>query len=311
MSTIRIDQIQVGKRLRSLRKEVVVELAKSIERLGLHSPITVVRRAPNDDGGGGNLAVYDLVAGLHRLEACKALGREEIGAVIKDMTDKDQRFWEIDENLCRAELNELERGEHLVERKRLYEAEHPETKQHVAGGHTRQGAASANLSFAGDTASHTGIDERSVQRSIHRAANIAPKVRDSIRALPVANSGVELDALASLQPEQQKQVVDLINAGEVTSIREAKAKLEAKGKGTLHSASPKHKTPPGSSKSQQRDNAVVAFLKAFRAKPFSTLEDLLTMLKDETKCIATIPTEKRLMLREGLGLSGISCGGWA
>jgi ParB/RepB/Spo0J family partition protein len=291
---IHIDQIRVGARLRSLRAERVAELAESIAQQGLRHPITVAPHVPSAEGG-SDPACYDLVAGLHRLEAYKLLSHEGIEAVVEPMTDTERRLWEIDENLCRAELNELERGEHLVERKRLYEAEHPETKQHVAGGHARQGAASANLSFAGDTESLTGIDERTIQRSIRRATTIDPKVRDRIRDNPkIANSGVELDALASLPAHQQKHIVDLINAGEATSVRDAKTTLGAKAKST-----------PPAAWSKRRDKVIEAFINHLHRQPSEVFERLRRSLgRDHIRIIEAIPAAERVAVaRYFLGLN--------
>jgi hypothetical protein len=72
--------------------------------------------------------------------------------------------------LCRADLTELEQGEHLLKRKEIYEWWHPETKQHVAGAAAANATmgrtvATANLSFATDTAAKTGIDDRTIRRS--------------------------------------------------------------------------------------------------------------------------------------------------
>jgi len=82
------------------------------------------------------------------------------------------RLWEIDENLCRADLTELERGEHLLKRKEVYERKFPQTRQHVAGAvaaNEAKGNAtekSSVASFADDTAAKTGVtDDRFASRS--------------------------------------------------------------------------------------------------------------------------------------------------
>jgi len=67
--TIAIDDIYVPvKRRRDLNPETVEALAESIMEDGLQTPIGVRR-----DGDR-----FVLVSGLHRLEACKALGEETI-----------------------------------------------------------------------------------------------------------------------------------------------------------------------------------------------------------------------------------------
>lgn len=70
---IRIDEIYVPvKRRKDLNARTVDTLAESILVEGLQSPISVRR----DEGR------YVLVTGLHRLEACRALGEDTIDAVI-------------------------------------------------------------------------------------------------------------------------------------------------------------------------------------------------------------------------------------
>ena len=44
------------------------------------------------------------------------------GAVGRPVDDLDRQLWEIDENLCRAELTEIARGEHLKRRKEIFDA---------------------------------------------------------------------------------------------------------------------------------------------------------------------------------------------
>jgi ParB-like nuclease domain len=123
---LRVDEIVTGTRLRGLDPKAVGVLKESIKVIGLKVPISV--RYLSDEEG------YALVAGAHRLQACIELGMEEIPVQEEEGSELDARLWEIDENLCRSELTELERGEHLVARKAIYLQQHPETKAGAAQG---------------------------------------------------------------------------------------------------------------------------------------------------------------------------------
>ena len=129
-----VAKIFIGKGRRALDPAKVDELAASIRQVGLRHPITVT---PTFEGAvdariSGRKKVYAtqmLVVGLHRLEAVKQLGWRTIPVtVIPGGYQLHCELWEIDENLVRAELTELERGEHLADRKAIYEQLHPETK---------------------------------------------------------------------------------------------------------------------------------------------------------------------------------------
>ncbi|MCG8356126.1 MAG: ParB N-terminal domain-containing protein [Kiloniellales bacterium] len=70
---VKIDEVYVPvKRRASLDSDKVESLAESIMEEGLQAPINL-----RHDG-----KRYVLVEGLHRLEACKALGEETITAVL-------------------------------------------------------------------------------------------------------------------------------------------------------------------------------------------------------------------------------------
>jgi len=186
---IPINEIQAGKRLHGLREPAVAELMASISKIGLLTPISVknfiVKRPGNSDG-----VAFDLVAGLHRWEACKRLGWAEIEASVIPLSEDEAILWEVDENLCRAELSELERAEHLAKRKEVYERLHPETRASSGAelAQKRWGYATDNLSaasgFAADTAEKIGVSDRDVRRSIRRVEKIDEKVRDRIRDNP-------------------------------------------------------------------------------------------------------------------------------
>jgi ParB-like chromosome segregation protein Spo0J len=71
--TIRLDDIYVpAKRRKTLNMQVVAELAESILDHGQEVPILLRRDHER----------YVLVEGLHRLEACRALGELEIQGMI-------------------------------------------------------------------------------------------------------------------------------------------------------------------------------------------------------------------------------------
>ena len=102
-----VDMVQVGERLRSLDPEKVAKLAKSMKVIGLQQPISV---------WSDSMDTLGLVAGLHRLEAARKLGWEDIDCIFVDLDDLDRQLWEIDENLCRADLTDLERAQHTARR---------------------------------------------------------------------------------------------------------------------------------------------------------------------------------------------------
>ena len=69
---VKIDEIYVPvKRQHTLKRDTVDQLAESILEEGLQTPIGV-----RHDG-----KRFVLVTGLHRLEACRALGEETIRAI--------------------------------------------------------------------------------------------------------------------------------------------------------------------------------------------------------------------------------------
>lgn len=217
-----------GGRLRRLDPANVKRLAGSIAEIGLQSPISV-RAIPCKPGGPApwshNGNDYLLVTGEHRLEACRTMGWTEIPAVVVDLSDMDRELWEIDENLMRAELTELERADHLQMRKILYLKKHPETANGGDRGNQHRGGKSRqndNLSFCQDTAEKTGLDRRSIERSVHRAEAIAPSVKEAVRDVPeISDSGVELDALAAMEPAEQKAAVEAVKSGKARNVREA------------------------------------------------------------------------------------------
>ena len=217
-----------GQRLRAVREDRVKSLAKSISEIGLNTPISVTAHEEHNETMG---QLYTLVAGEHRMEACKSLGWTEIPAIVFDLTDLKARIWEIDENLVRAELLPLEHSEHLKERKRLYVLAYPKTEHGENREPSGQFGHTEDRCFVKDTAEKTGMSERDIRRSIHRAEEITPEVKDVIRDMPeIANKGVELDAIASTPKDKQSEVVQMVKTGKAKNAREAAEVVNPKPK---------------------------------------------------------------------------------
>lgn len=89
----------------------------------------------------------------------------------------------IDENLMRAELSASERATQTARRKAIYLELHPETKQGGAPGLPGGGNAKTdNLSsFASETATATGKDERTVRRDAERGEKVIPEAMEMLR----------------------------------------------------------------------------------------------------------------------------------
>lgn len=105
------DDIVVGERLRPLDPAQVNRLVDSVREIGLRHPVSV--RIIDGDA--------HLIAGFHRIEACRRAGLPFVECAIFDGDERDARLWEIAENLHRAELTPLERSEHIAAWLRLTE----------------------------------------------------------------------------------------------------------------------------------------------------------------------------------------------
>jgi ParB family chromosome partitioning protein len=215
--SVHLAVIAVNGRLRKLDRSKVKELADSIAEIGLLNPVTVCAAGSE----------FTLVAGRHRLEAVRSLGRQTVDAVIVDLNEADRRIAEIDENLIRNDLSDLERAEHLAARKRWYLAKHPETKR---GGDQRSEAARSKRndfvsvpSFADDAAQKIGVTPRAVQQDVQIGESIPEDVRDALRDTPLAESKTDLLAMARLPEEKQREVVRTADLNDKKAVRQAVA----------------------------------------------------------------------------------------
>lgn len=206
-SALLISQINVGHRLRAVDQAKVDALKASIEELGLRTPISVV--GPWQALRDASLTVT-LVAGAHRLEAMRQLGREYIAAISRNEDDLDAELWEIDENLCRAELTPADRALFVFRRKEIYLLKHPETangtNQHSARVRQVGEGSDEPKRFTAATAEATGQSERVIQRDAERGEKISEKALRMLRGTR-HDKGTVLDRLKSLRDEEQEVYV--------------------------------------------------------------------------------------------------------
>lgn len=181
MAIVSIDQIRIGSNRRPVKGEKVTELQESIRTNGLLNPITVDKQ-------------LNLIAGLHRLTACRLLGLEAIECHIVNYENSDQsRLAEIDENLIRNELEPLERSELWLERDQILErmgfrAKVGDNQYTVKGGEM----VSLPLKRTAELAREVGYSERTFQHGKQIAKSIHPEVKEIIKGSPIADSPTAL-----------------------------------------------------------------------------------------------------------------------
>lgn len=241
MKNLQINQIIIPDNRRPIDNQKVKELAESIKEIGLINPITV----KSDSGK------FILVAGLHRLEAQKLLGFTNIEVKTISKNDLEVKLIEIDENLIRNELHYTERGELLRRKKKIYEELYPETR--VGGDRKseefkrrnptfdkeeelypetkREATLKQNLpkdgiqrtdkpSFVTDTAEKTGKSETVIKEELQIAKKVIPEAKEVLKEKQIPKT--EAVKLAREEPEIQKKIVPLFEAGQAKKVEEAK-----------------------------------------------------------------------------------------
>ena len=202
---IPVEAIRVGKRMRHVVETRVEKLAESIRSLGVRVPVSVL------EAGEG----YLLVAGLHRLEASKRLGLEQVPCMVMEGDEVEAQLWEVDENLMRSELSPIERAAHLKRRKELWERKLGGGGEDEAG---EEGAARPD--FADETAEITGESKAAINRDLRRAASVE-EVGFSAEHLAgtVLDKGCELDALRKMEADQRRALIEQAVAGQQVTAR--------------------------------------------------------------------------------------------
>lgn len=159
-----VDSVIVGPRHRALDAGKIEALAESMDALGLQQPISVFM----DDEDGAHL-----IAGLHRLEAARALKWEQIPASFVSLDPARREMWEIAENLFRVDLSKEQRDEHIRRYAELLataDADDGDRSDKMSGQSLADGRKAGpqhQKGIASQIAEQTGISTRTVQRALN------------------------------------------------------------------------------------------------------------------------------------------------
>lgn len=218
--------IEVGDdRARELDPAWVEGLAGSIREQGLLQPIVV---RPLGD-------LWRLVAGHHRLEAVRSLGRETIMAVVSQAEDDDAaRLAEVMENLGRAELIALDRCHHLYQLKQVWERMYPQARH---GGDRKSSAIKSRnpaldsetpeiFGFARAHADKIGLGVTQIKQAVKIWTTLIPSVRRQLAGTALATKQTELKALSELDARKQVRVLDAILADDLPDVGNVAQALE-------------------------------------------------------------------------------------
>ena len=266
----KISQIIVGENRRKADLVKVHALAESIKEIGLLNPITLNNEC-------------ELLAGLHRLEACKLLGKKEIECNFIGGGYLQYALAEIDENLLRNELSVLERAEHLERRKDIYEEMYPQTKHGANVQNLKQGSSIPEVaisatsekkdSFVESTSKLTGDKPRTIYQDISISKNLTPEVKEIIRNEPIADKKTELLKLAKHEPEQQKEIVEKLARQEIKRVPEVKKQY-------IEEPIPTVEKPDRDNDLEDLKNELLTVLNAYKSSKSIKCVETVKQLKD-------------------------------
>ena len=188
----KINEIILNDNRRKVNLEKVKELAESIKQLGLINPITV---------NANNV----LIAGNHRLEAFKLLGKDEIEVTVLDLNDLLAELAEIDENLIRNELFWTDADKQIARRKTIYLELYPETKKGAVNQYT-ENLLNEKFAFSKTTANLTNQSKRTIEQSVKRGNEITEEEAEVLKIIDAPKSYG--DALIKQTPEIRAKVIE-------------------------------------------------------------------------------------------------------
>lgn len=189
---LKISEVHIGQRVRDDYGDME-SLAISIKEHGLLHPIVV-----DSD--------HNLIAGCRRLLACERIGMKEIEVkVLEDVSQKELRVLELEENIRRKDLTEMEKSKNLVE---LAEIKEKELKKQV---NIKNCAESAHLNNPSRIGVRTVAKEIGIPpKTLHDAKQHVAAVEEfpPLENLPKYQAIQTAKELRKAPPEEQEKILD-------------------------------------------------------------------------------------------------------
>lgn len=274
---IKICKIRVKPGRRAKIPEHIEELSKSIAEVGLLNPITL-----DQD--------YTLIAGLHRLEAVKLLGWEEVECTVTSLEGLQAELAEIDENIIRSDFSSMEANDLLLRRKELYETLHPETQHGKRNGQTSKNEDSSFLapkSFTQDTAEKLGVSRRTVEKKIKIARDLTPETK---KIIVENNIGSESALkLSRLPPEQQQEAATRLANGTIKAVEDYQFPQRDIPPQSVESLPPVPEQTVASKPVGQETVEEIGVPFSVGRKRFATFQESVADLKDPNKDCSCTP----------------------
>lgn len=185
---IGIELVKVGNRYRNLQESQINFLMKSIKEFGLFSPILINSK-------------NELVAGNHRLEACRRLGLKEIECIRTEETDKDIiKQMEIHENIARtSKVSMIEKCKIVYETNKALDEQGLKAK----AGRRKEGEKTYTLE---DIGNQVGLKKDTVNQYLRVWSNLSIEARLLAEEKNIQNIKV-LEEISKLSIEAQLEAI--------------------------------------------------------------------------------------------------------
>lgn len=219
MNKMKIEEIRINQRKRNVDFSKIYELAESIQHIGLLNPVTINQNK-------------ELISGLHRIEAHRLLGHKQIEVKVINMDNLMSEMAEIDENIIRNELNDIEFGEHLIRKDELLEELGVKAKRGDNQFTIRNGPPTVGgpLKTTNDIAQSIGMSQSSVRLKKQIARDLILEVREQLKKTEFANHTRGLLILSREIGNIQKKVVRLLINNGHRDIKDAIAEVKKEDK---------------------------------------------------------------------------------
>lgn len=191
---LKTSEVHIGQRARDEYGDME-SLANSIKEHGLLHPIVVDSN-------------YNLIAGCRRLLACERIGLKEIEAkVLEDISEKELRVLELEENIRRKDLTELEKSKNLVKLAEIKERELKErTENEFCTDSVRKIGRPKEAASLGSIASEIGIPKQSLYDAQQHVK--AVEEYPELEEIPKYKAIETAKELREAPPENREKILD-------------------------------------------------------------------------------------------------------